>query len=84
MERQRNKSRQALTERAAVTFAVPTQSLRERDHEPQAVAHFVNCLVFGMFAEDVGLLPSNMFTRMPEGTHRDPASFRPIGKLRRS
>ena len=37
-------SRQALTERAAATFAVLAQSLRERGHEPQTVAHFVNRL----------------------------------------
>ena len=39
-------SRQALTERAAATFAALAQSLRERGHDPQAVAHFVNRLVF--------------------------------------
>ena len=49
-------SRQALTGRAAATFAELAQSLRERGHDPQTVAHFVNRLVFCMFAEDVGLL----------------------------
>ena len=59
-------SRQALTERAAATFALLAQSLRERGHEAPTVAHFVNRLVFCMFAEDVGLLPDRMFTRMLE------------------
>ena len=68
-------SRQALTERAAATFAELARSLRERGHDPQAVAHFVNRLVFCMFAEDVGLLPDNMFTRMLERTRRDPGKF---------
>ena len=68
-------SRQALTERAAATFASLAQSLRERGHEPQAVAHFVNRLVFCMFAEDVGLLPDNMFTRMLEHARRRPEDF---------
>ena len=68
-------SRQALTERAAATFASLAQSLRERDHEPQAVAHFVNRLVFCMFAEDVDLLPDNMFTRMLEHARRRPEDF---------
>ena len=49
-------TRQTLTERAAATFAALAQSLRERGHEAQAVAHFVNRLVFCMFAEDVDLL----------------------------
>ncbi len=68
-------SRQALTERAAVTFAALAQSLRERGHEPQAVAHFVNRLVFCMFAEDVGLLPNSMFTRMLEHARQRPEDF---------
>ena len=68
-------SRQALTERAAATFAVLAQSLRERGHEPQAVAHFVNRLVFCMFAEDVGLLPADMFTRMLQQARKQPEEF---------
>ena len=68
-------SRQALTERAASTFAALAQSLRERGHDPQTVAHFVNRLVFCMFAEDVGLLPDNMFTRMLEHARRRPEEF---------
>ena len=68
-------TRQALTERAAETFASLAQSLRERGHDPQAVAHFVNRLVFCMFAEDVGLLPGNMFTRMLEHARTQPEDF---------
>ena len=68
-------SRQALTESAAATFAVLAQSLRERGHEPQAVAHFVNRLVFCMFAEDVGLLPADMFTRMLQQARKQPEEF---------
>ncbi len=68
-------SRQALTERAAATFALLAQSLREHGHEPQAVAHFVNRLVFCMFVEDVGLLPDNMFTRMLEQGRKRPGDF---------
>ena len=68
-------TRQALTERAAETFASLAQSLRERGHDPQAVAHFVNRLVFCMFAEDVGLLPDNMFTRMLKQARKRPEDF---------
>ena len=64
-----------MTERAAATFAELAQGLRDRGHEPQPVAHFVNRLVFCMFAEDVGLLPDSMFTRMLERTRRDPDRF---------
>ena len=68
-------SRQALTERAAATFAELAQSLRDRGHDPRLVAHFVNRLVFCMFAEDVGLLPDDMFTRMLEHSRRRPDEF---------
>ena len=68
-------TRQALTKRAAETFASLAQSLRERGHDPQAVAHFVNRLVFCMFAEDVGLLPGDIFTRMLEQARLRPAEF---------
>ena len=73
-------SRQAMTERAAATFAALAQSLRERGHDPQAVAHFVNRLVFCMFAEDVGLLPDNMFTRMLEQARRRPEEFEDLAR----
>ena len=68
-------TRQALTERAAATFASLAQSLRWRGHDGQAVAHFVNRLVFCMFAEDMGLLPDDMFTRMLEHARRRPDDF---------
>ena len=73
-------SRQTLTERAAATFAELAQSLRERGHEPQQVAHFVNRLVFCMFAEDVGLLPDNMFTRMLEHARKRPDEFTELSR----
>ena len=68
-------TRQAVTERAAATFAELAQGLRDRGHDPQTVAHFVNRMVFCMFAEDAGLLPGNMFTRMLEHARRRPEEF---------
>ena len=68
-------TRQALTEQAAATFAELAQGLRERGHEPQTVAHFVNRLVFCMFAEDVGLLPDQMFRRMLDQARMRPEQF---------
>ena len=68
-------TRRSLTERAAASFASVAQALRERGHDPQAVAHFVNRLVFCMFADDVGLLPGDMFTRMLRHAVRAPEQF---------
>ncbi len=73
-------SRQALTERAAGTFALLAQSLRDRGYAAQDVAHFVNRLVFCMFAEDVGLLPNDMFTRMLEQARQRPDEFAALAK----
>jgi type II restriction/modification system DNA methylase subunit YeeA len=69
------KTRQALTEETAREFAGLAQRLRDRGHEAHRVAHFVNRLVFCMFAEDVGLLPDHLFTKMLEVSRRDPKGF---------
>lgn len=69
------KTRQQLTEEAAEKFVWLAQRLRERGHAPSAVAHFVNRMVFCMFAEDVNLLPRQMFRRMLEESRGDPAVF---------
>jgi len=69
------KTRQILTEEAAQRFATLAQRLRGRGHDPQAVAHFVNRLVFCMFAEDVNLLPPKMFERMITAARPKPETF---------
>lgn len=70
------KTRQALTEDAAAAFAKLAHRLRTRDgNHPQKVAHFINRLVFCMFAEDADLLPANMFSRMLRAAKSDPRSF---------
>jgi type II restriction/modification system DNA methylase subunit YeeA len=69
------KTRRTLTEEAAEQFASLAQRLRARGHDPQAVAHFINRLVFCMFAEDIGLLLNQMFSRMLEHAVKRPADF---------
>ncbi len=68
-------TRQTLTEQTATTFANLAQTLRQRGEDPRMVAQFVNRLVFCMFAEDVDLLPDNMFTRMLEQSVQAPNDF---------
>ena len=48
-------SRAAITEEAAQKFAEVAKALRDRGNDPHAVAHFLNRLLFCMFAEDIGL-----------------------------
>jgi len=67
------RTRQALTEHAAAEFAELARRLRVRGHNAQAVAHFVNRLVFCMFADDVGLLPEGLFKQMLAQAKRRPA-----------
>ena len=70
-----SKSRQELTEETAREFAGIAQRLRNRGEEAHQVAHFVNRLVFCMFAEDVGLLPDHLFTKMLDASRRNPDEF---------
>ena len=68
-------TRQKLTEEAAERFAALAQRLRGRGHPAETVAHFVNRLVFCMFAEDVGLLPDHLFTKMLRASRLRPDRF---------
>ena len=69
------KTRQNLTEDAAGEFATLAQNLRACGHDPVKVAHFINRLVFCMFAEDADLLPNKMFVRMLEAAKTAPDEF---------
>lgn len=69
------KTRQDLTKEAAAEFATLAQSLRGSGHDAGLVAHFINRLVFCMFAENADLLPNRMFSRMLDAAKVDPASF---------
>jgi len=62
----------ALTEQAATLFASLANTLRDRGHAPQSVAHFLDKLLFCFFAEDAGLLPASLVTRVLENGAKDP------------
>lgn len=69
------KTRQTITEDAARQFATLAERLRARKHPPLDVAHFLNRLLFCMFAEDVGLLPDDLFTKMVRASRGNPTLF---------
>ena len=50
-------------------------ALRERGLDPHDVAHFLDRIVFSYFAEDVGLLPGMVVTRLLEQSRAKPESF---------
>ena len=58
-----------ITELAARHFAEIAQSLRSRGHDPGDVAHFLDRILFCLFAEDAGLLPRGIFERLSEASH---------------
>jgi hypothetical protein len=69
------KTRQDLTEDAARQFARLAVALRERGHAPQAVAHFLDQVLFCLFAEDAGLTPKGLIERLTQMTSREPDAF---------
>lgn len=69
------KSRQQLTEEVAGKFATISEKLRQRGHDPHQVAHFVNRLIFCMFAEDIQLLRKGLFTDVLERSLKTPADL---------
>ena len=69
------RSANATTEEVAERFVRIAQNLRDRGEDPDKVAHFVNRMVFCLFAEDVDLLPKKMFERMLKASLADPGNF---------
>lgn len=67
---------EAITTEAARRAAEIAVGLRERGLDPLQVARFLDRVVFSLFAEDIGLLPEGLFTRVLEKSRRDPALFR--------
>ena len=64
-----------ITELAAARFAEIARSMHERGHDPEAVAHHLNRVVFCLFAEDARLLPEGVLTNMIASRRGDPAEF---------
>jgi type II restriction/modification system DNA methylase subunit YeeA len=58
------KTREQVTKEAAKEFSTIAERLRMAGHEPEKVAHFLNRLVFCLFAEDVNLLQDDLFKRL--------------------
>ena len=64
-----------ITEAAARHFAELAQVLRARGHEPQVVAHFLDRILFCLFAEDAAILPTGVLSRLAEKTRGRPHVF---------
>ena len=64
-----------VTEAAAREFARLAELLRKWGEDPQTTAHFLIRLLFCLFAEDIGLLPDGLFSRLIARTRAKPAAF---------
>ncbi len=64
-----------VTEEAAARFARLADHLRKWGHAPHDIAHYLIRLLFCLFAEDIDLLPRELFTRLVENGRRNPAHF---------
>jgi len=71
-----------VTREVATQFSKLADALRLRGVDPHAAAHFLIRVLFCLFAEDVGLLPNQLFRRLVENARDDPASFEvQVGQL---
>ncbi|MBS1248074.1 MAG: SAM-dependent methyltransferase, partial [Proteobacteria bacterium] len=70
-----DRTREAVTEDAAKLLGALAQRLRQRGHDPQAVAHVLTRLLFCLFAEDIGLLPGQLFSNLLAEARQSPAEF---------
>ena len=63
---------ETVTEEIARQIGAVAQSLHTRGHDPHAAAHFLMKCMFCFFAEDVGLLPADLFSRLLDQWHARP------------
>lgn len=66
-------TRASLTEAAAAKFQSISDALQQRNPDREAVAHFVNQLVFCFFANSVKLLPEGLLRKLLETSLKRPA-----------
>jgi len=67
----------AVTRTVAEFLANLARTLEEKGHAQETVARFLMRCLFTMFAEDIGLLPDHIFTRLlEEQWTKHPSSFR--------
>ena len=66
------KKRADVTEEAATEFATLAGRLRQRRHPPQQVAHFVNQILFCLFAQDSQLFEERLFDKFLRHAKRTP------------
>jgi len=69
------RTRASVTQDAARQFSRIAIGMHERGVNPHTAAHYLVQLLFCLFAEDVGLLPNAIFSKMVAAGVRNPARF---------
>ena len=73
--RERLRSVDAVTRETAAVFQSIVVDMERHDVDPERLARYLNQLVFCLYAEDAGLLPEGLFTRIVAQHYRNPATF---------
>lgn len=60
---------------AVAALGKVSNALKDRNENPEMVAHFLVRTMFTLFAEDVGLIPTDTFKRLLEAAKRHPEDF---------
>lgn len=69
------KTPEQVTREAAAEFADLADHLHGQGQDPHDIAHLSIRLLFCLFAEDTGLLPKDLFSRLVETGRHNPAAF---------
>jgi type II restriction/modification system DNA methylase subunit YeeA len=69
-----------ITEEFAEEFAELAQQLRDQKFNPIEVAHFLNRVLFCLFAQDIELLEKNLFSNVLKHLIGSPQNFEPVLK----
>ena len=70
-----NRTVDTATKETAEIFSGIVKAMEERSNDPEKLARYLNQIIFCLYAEDAGLLPNNLFTRILLEHNRAPATF---------
>ena len=74
--RERLRPVDVVTQETASLFRSIVEDMESRNNEdPERLARYLNQLVFCLYAEDAGLLPEGLFTRIVARNFREPETF---------
>ena len=63
------------TKETSALFGKIVKDMERRDVNPETLARYLNQIVFCLYAEDAGLLPNGLFTRIVREYNHDPQTF---------